>query len=132
MPTALDIHFHGLEKSAAVEAKVADKVAKLQRHFDRMTACRVVLEAPQRNAAKAKLFRVKIEISVPHSAPIIVTHDREGASANEDLPLAIRDAFEAATRKVDEMGDRRAGSTLRGEKTRRKPAVNGKDDDVEV
>ena len=33
MTTALDIHFHGLEKSEAIEAKVKEKVAKLQRHF---------------------------------------------------------------------------------------------------
>ena len=125
MPTALDIHFHGLEKSDAIEDKVTEKVAKLQRHFERMTACRVVLEAPQRNTAKAKVFRVKIEISVPSGSPIIVKHEREGASANEDLPLAIRDAFEAATRKVDEIGDRRAGRARRSERARRKPVPNG-------
>lgn len=124
MTTALDIHFHGLEKSQAVEAKVKEKVAKLQRHFERMTACRVVLEAPQRNAAKAKLFRVKIEVSVPSGSPIIITHDREGASAHDDLPLAIRDAFEAAMRKVDEVGDKRA-KRPRTERGRRKPSVNG-------
>ena len=124
MTTALDIHFHGLEKSQAVEAKVKEKVAKLQRHFERMTACRVVLEAPQRNAAKAKLFRVKIEVSVPSGSPIIITHDREGASAHDDLPLAIRDAFEAAMRKVDEVGDKRA-KRPRTERGRRKPAANG-------
>lgn len=117
-----DIHFHGLEKSDAIEAKVRDKVAKLNRHFDRMSACRVVLEAPQRNAAKAKQFRVRIEITVPSGSPIVVTHDREGSSAHEDLPLAIRDAFEAATRKVDELGDRRA-TRGRAEGSRRRPAA---------
>jgi putative sigma-54 modulation protein len=118
-----DIHFHGLEKSDAIENKVRDKVAKLHRHFDRMSACRVVLEAPQRNAAKAKQFRVKIEISIPSGAPIVITHDREGASANEDLPLAIRDAFEAATRRVDELGDRRANRG-RAESSRRRPSAD--------
>lgn len=118
-----DIHFHGLEKSDAIETKVQDKVAKLHRHFDRMSGCRVVLDAPQRNAAKAKVFRVKIEISIPNSAPVIINHEREGSSANEDLPLAIRDAFEAATRKVDELGDRRANRG-RAESSRRKPSVD--------
>lgn len=121
MATALDIHFHGLEKSEAVENKVREKVAKLQRHFDRMTACRVVLEAPHRNAAKAKVFSVKIEISVPSGKPIIINHEREGAHANEDLNLTIRDAFEAATRKVDEVGARLAGR-VKSERGRRRPA----------
>jgi putative sigma-54 modulation protein len=121
MTTALDIHFHGLEKSEAVENKVRDKVAKLQRHFDRMTACRVVLEAPNRNAAKAKVFQVKIEISVPSGKPIIINHEREGASAQDDLSLAIRDAFEAATRRVDEVGAKMA-DRAKSERGRRRPA----------
>jgi putative sigma-54 modulation protein len=121
MTTALDIHFHGLEKSDAVENKVRDKVAKLQRHFDRMTACRVVLEAPNRNAAKAKVFQVKIEISVPSGKPIIINHEREGANAQDDLSLAIRDAFEAATRRVDEVGAKMA-DRAKSERGRRRPA----------
>jgi putative sigma-54 modulation protein len=121
MTSTLDVHFHGLEKSEAVEAKVRDKVAKLQRHFDRMTACRVVLEAPNRNTAKAKVFKVKIEISVPNGKPIIIDHEREGAHAHEDLNLAIRDAFEVAVRRVDEVGAKIA-SKAKTERGRRRPA----------
>jgi putative sigma-54 modulation protein len=121
MTTDLDIHFHGLEKSEAVENKVKEKVAKLKRHFDRMSACRVVLEAPNRNAAKAKVFSVKIEVSVPNGKPIIINHEREGAHANEDLSLAIRDAFEAATRRVDEVGAKIA-DRAKSERGRRRPA----------
>ena len=121
MTAPLEIHFHGLEKSEAVETKVREKYAKLQRHFDRMSACRVVLEAPNRNAAKAKVFQVKIEISVPGQQPIIINHDREGASAQEDLSLAIRDAFDAATRRVDDLATK---LSERGkiERARRKPS----------
>jgi putative sigma-54 modulation protein len=126
MTTPLEIHFHGLEKSDALEARITDKVAKLRRHFDRMSACRVVLEAPHRNPAKAKVFQVKIEISVPGKNPIIITHEREGAHAQEDLGLAVRDAFETALRRVDEVAAMRddRGKSERG---RRRPHVNGVD-----
>jgi ribosomal subunit interface protein len=126
MTTALDVHFHGLEKSEAVENKIKEKVAKLKRHFDRMTACRVVLEAPHRNTAKAKAFSVKIEISVPSGKPIIIVHEREGAHAHEDLNLAIRDAFEAATRRVDEVGAKLA-DRAKSERGRRRPAAPAPD-----
>ena len=96
MTTPLEVHFHGLEKSDAVEMRVREKVEKLRRHFERMNGCRVVLEAPHRNPEKAKVFQVKIEISVPGRQPIIVSHEREGAHAQEDIMLAIRDAFEVA------------------------------------
>jgi putative sigma-54 modulation protein len=123
MTTPLEIHFHGLEKSVALEARITDKVAKLRRHFDRMSACRVVLEAPHRSPAKAKVYQVKIEISVPGKNPIIITHEREGAHAQEDLGLAVRDAFLAALRRVDEVAAMRddRGKSERG---RRRPRPN--------
>ena len=121
MTTSFEVHFHGLERSEAIEAKVNERFRKLARHFPRMTECRVVLEAPSRNAAKAKLFRVKIEMSIPGHKPLIVTHDREGGSAQDDLLLAIRDGFEAAVRRVDETGERIA-KRARTERNRRRPA----------
>jgi ribosome-associated translation inhibitor RaiA len=124
MTAPLEIHFHGLEKSDAVEAKVRDKFNKLQRHFERMSACRVVLEAPHRNSAKAKVFQVKIEISVPGQKPIIVNHEREGGSPQDDLGLVIRDAFEAATRRIDDLSTRLSNRS-RTERQRRRPASNG-------
>ena len=101
MHTPLEIHFHGIEKSAAIEERVRWKVSKLEKHFGRLTRCRVVLEAPHRSPAKAKVYQIKIEISLPRQRPIVVRHEREGSHASEELLLALRDAFEAALRKVD-------------------------------
>jgi len=120
MTVPLEIHFHGLDKSDAMEQRVREKFAKLERHFHHMSACRVVLEAPHRNPAKAKVFQVKIEISVKGSNPIIINHEREGAHANEDLGLTIRDAFDAAIRKVDEKASQLA-TRVRTEQGRRRP-----------
>ena len=120
MTVPLEIHFHGLDKSEAMETRVREKFAKLEKHFDRMSGCRVVLEAPHRNPAKAKEFQVKIEISVKGGKPIIINHEREGAHANEDLALTIRDAFEVALRQVNEMASQLAGRG-RTEQSRRRP-----------
>ena len=125
MDTPLEIHFHGIEKSEAVEERVREKVSKLHKHFGRMSRCRVVLEAPHRSPQKPKVFQVKIEISVPRRRPIVVCHEREGSHANEELPLAIRDAFEAALRKVDDAGSKSIRTKL--ERGRRRPQSNGHD-----
>jgi ribosome-associated translation inhibitor RaiA len=121
MTSPLEVHFHGIEKSSALQSRVEEKYDKLKRHCERMTSCRVVLEAPHRNSAKAKVFQVKIEISIPGQKLIIVNHEREGAHAQEDLSLAIRDAFEAARRKVDEIATKMS-SRARQDRGRRRPA----------
>lgn len=118
---AVEIHFHGLEKSDAVETKIRTKVAKLKRHFSRLTACRVVLDAPNRGPAKPKILKVKIEMSVPGRKPLVVEHERVVAHVHDDMNLVLRDAFDTATRRIDEVAER-LGARVRQERGRRRPA----------
>jgi ribosome-associated translation inhibitor RaiA len=120
MTTAIEVHFHGIEKSTAIEQQVRDKVAKLRRHFARMSSCRVAIEVPQRTADKPKVYQIKIEIGVPRRAAIVVSHERKGTHANAELPRAIRDAFEAAMRKVNGMSAR-ISQRSKIERGRRRP-----------
>ena len=122
MATQVEVHFHGIEKSEAVEQRVREKVAKLKKHFTQMTSCRVAVEVPQRKADRPKIYQIKIEIGVPRRAPVIVSHERTGSHANEDLPLAIREAFEAALRKVDGMSAKLTQRS-RIERGRRRPSL---------
>jgi ribosome-associated translation inhibitor RaiA len=120
MTTPVEVHFHGVEKSEAVEQRVREKVAKLKKHFERMTSCRVGIEVPQRTAQRPKVYQIKIEIGVPRRSPIVVSHERVGSNANEELGLAIRDAFEAALRKVDGMAAK-IGQRSKLDRGRRRP-----------
>jgi ribosomal subunit interface protein len=122
MATQVEVHFHGIEKSEAVEQRVHEKVAKLKKHFTQMTSCRVAIEVPQRTADRPKVYQIKIEIGVPRRAPVIVSHERTGSHANEDLPLAIREAFQAALRKVDGMSAK-INQRSRIERGRRRPSL---------
>ena len=76
MSTPVEITFNGVEKSEAIEARIAEKVTALERRFARMTHCRVVVEAPHRRSRLGKVFHVHIEIGVPGRAPLIVKSDR--------------------------------------------------------
>lgn len=120
MSTPVEITFHGIEKSDAVEQRVREKVAKLEKHFGRMTSCRVVVDAPQRNVAKPKVYQLKIEVGVPKRRPIVVRLERVGSHASEELNLAIRDAFDAALRKIDGVASK-LGQRGRLERGRRRP-----------
>jgi len=122
MTTLVEVNFHGIEKSEAVEQRVREKVAKLKKHFSRITTCRVAIEVPQRTAEKPKVYQIKIEIGVPGHSAIVVSHERIGSHANEELPLAIRDAFEAALRKIDGISAK-LGQRSRIERGRRRPSL---------
>jgi ribosome-associated translation inhibitor RaiA len=128
MNAPVEILFHGIDRSEAVEERVREKVAKLAKHFDRLTHCRVVLEAPHRSPQKPKVYQIKIELGMPGRRPIVVSHEREGSHAGEELNLALRDAFEAALRRVDGMRSK-IGQRAKLERGRRRPQADAAERD---
>jgi len=89
--------------SDAVEAKIREKVTKLERFHSRIMGCRVAVESPQRRQHQGKLYTVRIDITVPGEEIVI------NRVENEDLYVAIRDAFDAANRKLEEQARRQRG-----------------------
>lgn len=103
----LQITFRNMEPSPAVEARLREKAAKLQRLYGKITACRVVVEAPH-EPHKGRSFKVSIDLSAP-GREILVSKGVGDDHAHEDVYVAIRDAFDAASRKLDDTGRRRRG-----------------------
>jgi ribosome-associated translation inhibitor RaiA len=120
MSAPLEISFHGLEKSDAVEARIRDKFTRLQQHFDRITRARVVIETPRKHSPTAKVFHVKIEIGLPGQKPLIVRNEPIVDGARTDVSLAIRDAFAAARRRLDDVAAKIKHPAKR-ERARRRP-----------
>lgn len=89
--------------SAAVEAKIRDKMAKLEKFNDRIMGCRVTVEESQRRQHQGKLFSVHIDITVPGSELVV------NRVENEDCYVAVRDAFDAARRQLEEHTRKRRG-----------------------
>src|SRR3546814_16691686 len=64
METPLEITFRNLDHSDAVEARVREKVTKLEQAYGRITSCRVMIEAISRQHVKGNLFHVNTEVGV--------------------------------------------------------------------
>lgn len=101
MQLPLQISFREMEASPAVEARIRQKAARLDRFFPHIMACRVVVEAPHRHHREGKLYQVRVDLTVPGGE---ITASRTGPMdhAHEDLRAAIRDAFDAATRQLQD------------------------------
>jgi ribosome-associated translation inhibitor RaiA len=123
MQSPLEITFHGVERSEAVEQRVHQKFKRIEARFERITYARVVIEAPQRRTPLPKFFHVHIDIGIPGKKPIVVKHEPDGENAHTDVMLALRDAFSAAQRQVDELSNR-LDRQARHEKARRRPAAD--------
>ncbi|HLU77781.1 MAG TPA: HPF/RaiA family ribosome-associated protein [Burkholderiales bacterium] len=94
MATPLQITFRDMDPSPALEARIREKMAKLEALDERITSGRVVVERLSARRRSGNEIGVLIELAVP--GPNILIDDIR----NEDAYVAVRDAFDAAERML--------------------------------
>lgn len=99
MKIPLQITFRGLPPSEAVEARIRQKMTRLERTYERIVACRVVVETPHRRHIHGKLFHLRIDLTVP-GGELVVNREPHAHHAHEDVYVAVRDAFDAMQRRL--------------------------------
>mgnify|MGYP003575222746 FL=1 len=132
MQTPLQITFRNMPRSTAIEENIREKTVKLDALFEGITSCRVIVEAPHRHHYKGKAYVVRIDITVPNDELVVNRapkrldaakaphseelekdlpehHEPSKHAAHEDVYVAIRDAFNAAARKLQAYMRRRRG-----------------------
>ncbi len=103
MRLPLQLTVRNMSLSEAAETDIREKAARLDSFYDQVMGCRVIVEAPHRHHHKGVLYNVRIDMTVPGSEIVI---KRE---PHEDLYVAIRDAFDAARRQLEDFARRRRG-----------------------
>lgn len=113
---AVDLHisFRGMEPSPAAEARVRHRVEELEQFSDRISSCRVVLEATDRHHRQGRIYHVRVDLTVA-GGRIVASRDPGLNHAHEDLHVAIRDAFDAARRRLQDHMRRLDGQTKQHE-----------------
>lgn len=108
MQRPLSIAFRDMEPSPAVEARIRTHVEKLEHLYRQIIGCHVVIEAPHHHQHKGKLYRAGINVKVP-SGEIVVNSTGPQNHAHEDVYVAIRDAFDALARRLEDHSRRDRG-----------------------
>ncbi len=109
MERPLEIAFHSLPPSDALDAEIRKRVAKLEKFFPRLIGCRVSVEALHNQHQTGNLYEVHIVLSVP-GRDIAVTREPHKAKqryAHPDAYVSVREAFEAAERQLGQFKERR-------------------------
>lgn len=120
------INFHNVTPSLAIETAVKERVDRLTKFYPRITSCQVMIEYPHRHHHKGALFRVHIDLSVPQEE-IVINNVGPKNKAHSDVYVAIRDAFDAITRRLQEHAKRIRGEVkyhnLQAARQRRRPPI---------
>ncbi len=92
----LQVQFLSLPPSEAVEARVRERFEALERFSSRIQKCHVWIEKPTGHHRKGWLYKVQARLTVP-GEEIVVSQPAE-----EDVDVAIRNAFDATRRKLED------------------------------
>ncbi|WP_011582087.1 MULTISPECIES: HPF/RaiA family ribosome-associated protein [Chelativorans] len=117
MQVPLQIAFHKAEKSDWAEQEIRARVDKLQTYHDRIIGCRVTVDQRARNVEGTLPPVVRIEISLPGTAPVIVAYEPDRLQQkyqSPDLGNAINDAFNLAERRLAQIKEARDGRNKDG------------------
>jgi ribosome-associated translation inhibitor RaiA len=106
MRTLLRISFRNMKSSPAVAGDIKARAAALERFSDDIIGCHVTVEAPHRHHHQGHLHHVRIELKVA-GADLLVSRDPAEHHAHEDVHVAVRDAFDAARRQLEDHARRR-------------------------
>lgn len=105
-----DIHvtFKGLPPSPALEQKIRAKVEKLERFHHRITSCRVLVESLNGQERLGRIITVRVDVVVP-GAELVATREAGHDHNHEDVHVALRDAFDAVLRQLEDHVRRQRG-----------------------
>jgi ribosomal subunit interface protein len=98
MQIPLQITIRGMAHSDALDARIREKAAGLERFNPRITSCRVTIAEVGKHQQQGRPFEVKIAIRVPGHAEIVVSRQDDA-----DVYVALRDAFDSVTREIADL-----------------------------
>ena len=108
MQLPLQITFRHMDSSEAVAERIRERAGELERFFDRIISCRVVVECRHPRRRQGNLFRIRVDLKIP-GREIAVGRDPAAHHSHEDVYVAIRDAFDAARRALEDHVRERRG-----------------------
>jgi ribosome-associated translation inhibitor RaiA/cold shock CspA family protein len=101
MQLPVDITYREIPPSDAVTARIHDWVGKLERVYDRIMRCEVIVETPHRHHRTGRQYHVRVRLTVP-GGEIVSSRDPGPDGAHEDVYVALRDTFLAVRRQLED------------------------------
>lgn len=118
MKRPLRILWHDIPASEAVETAIRERAEKLERFSTRLVGVDVTVERPHKHHHQGNLYNVRIDLKAARVPKATVN-----AQPDEDVYVSLRDAFDAARRKLEDLERRRRGQTKTLRRPSRRPAA---------
>jgi len=105
MQIPLQVTFRNLDRSPALETNVREHAEKLDKYYDRIMSCRVVIEEQHKHHRRGNHYHVSVDVTVPGDE-LMASREPDEHHAYTDVYIAIRDAFDTMRRQLEDYARR--------------------------
>ncbi|HSB11538.1 MAG TPA: HPF/RaiA family ribosome-associated protein [Blastocatellia bacterium] len=119
----VQVSFRNMPRSDAIEAMVREEAAHLDRYYNHIMGCRVMIEVPHRHREEGEHHHVRIYLTVPGGEIVVkrepslhsrkrdvqeeeLTKDSEIERSHKHVQVAIREAFDTVRRRLQDYARR--------------------------
>lgn len=97
MKLPVQILFHDMERSESLERGAREHANKLELFSAELISCRVTIDLEQKRMQHGRPFSVRIDLTLPGHELVV------NRVQNEDVHVALRDAFDNMKRQLAEV-----------------------------
>ena len=130
----VQIVFRNVQPSEAVEARIREEAAKLDKFYDRIMSCRVAVEAVHQRLEHGNPYHIRIDLTIPGAELVVkqepslhkptqqvheerVPKDFAVEGPHQDVYVAIHDAFDEMRRELEDYARRQRGGVKQHDPT---------------
>ena len=100
METPVQIDFQGFKPTERMREAIDEHLAELEGRFGRITACRVVVQAPSGRHRNGGAYGVRVRLVLPDGREVNVDRTTSEDERHADFSFALNDAFKRARRRL--------------------------------
>lgn len=105
MQVPVKITFHNVDASEALEARIHEKIEKLDAKFPGLVGCQVVVDSAHHHQNKGRLYSVLVDVTMPGGEVVASTHTGKNPEKHDKIYGAMNDAFLAVERQLEKVKD---------------------------
>jgi cold shock CspA family protein/ribosome-associated translation inhibitor RaiA len=101
MQVPLQITFCDIPSSSALEEAIQKEASWLDQYYGRVIGCKVIVSKPHRHRHTGSLYSIAIHLTVP-GRELVIDREHRLRESHSDPYLAVREAFHAARRALED------------------------------
>lgn len=108
MQIPLQVTFHGVAASESLRTAIERHAQRLEHFAGSIISCHVVVEPSEKHHRQGNRFGVRVRVTVP-GQELEAGRTPKGDSTHDDPYVALRDAFDAMRRQLEDYERKRRG-----------------------